>query len=114
MAAELNVEIQNFDIDELSVIELSETQTQLLNVFQNIENVPDIDLESLIYFIDMEADDFVDQLLHLMKLQNLDNEIFNQLYFALIESTEIRELFKKTLNDKLIICVINEKLIVLS
>ena len=95
MAEELNVEIQNFDIDELSVIELSESQTQLLNVFQNIENVPDNDLESLIYFIDMEADDFIDQLLHLMKLQNLDNEIFNQLYFALIESTEIRELFKK-------------------
>ena len=94
MAAELNVEIENFDLDELSVIELSETQTQLFNVFQNIENLPEFDLESLIYFIDMEADDFIDQLLSLMKLQNLDKEIFNQLYFALIESTEIRELLK--------------------
>ena len=95
MAAELNVEIENFDLDELSVIELSETQTQLFNVFQNIENIPEFDLESLIYFIDMEADDFIDQLLNLLKLQNLDKEIYNQLYFALIESTEIRELLKK-------------------
>ena len=94
MAAEVNVEIENFDLDELSVIELSETQTQLFNVFQNIENLPEFDFESLIYFIDMEADDFIDQLLSLMKLQNLDKEIFNQLYFALIESTEIRELLK--------------------